>query len=125
MAVPSIIAFGSDENIVLIDPFTYIYNKPATSLDNGPYQVHAGNYSTDMIADRAVEFLKNALDAEKPFFLGVAPMAPHAELIDEFTEPIPADRHKDLFPDAKVPRRKNFNPCQVKCQLHLFLTLSC
>jgi arylsulfatase len=26
------------------------------------------------------------------------------------TAPIPAERHKDLFPDAKVPRTANFNP---------------
>ena len=26
------------------------------------------------------------------------------------TAPIPADRHKHLFPDAKVPRTPNFNP---------------
>ncbi|KAM3497113.1 hypothetical protein MY10362_009525, partial [Beauveria mimosiformis] len=28
-------------------------------------------------------------------------------------EPVPASRHQDLFPDAQVPRNKNFNPAQV------------
>jgi hypothetical protein len=83
------------------------------TLDDDPYKLHTGKYSTDLIANRSVEFLGNAIDAEKPFFLGIAPIAPHAELIHEFKEPIPADRHRDLFPNAKVPRKKNFNPCKV------------
>ena len=31
----------------------------------------------------------------------------------KMTEPIPADRHRDLFKDAKVPRTHHFNPDQV------------
>ena len=46
----------------------------------------------------------------------MAPIAPHAETLHSddggvaFYDPIPADRHKDLFPDIQVPRTPNFNP---------------
>ena len=103
---------------VLLDPYTYIYENAAMTLDGDPYKLHTGQYSTDLIANRSVEFLGNAIESDEPFFLGIAPIAPHAELIDKFKEPIPADRHRDLFPNAKVPRKKNFNPCKVSAKLN-------
>lgn len=85
------------------------------ALDNGPFKFHAGKYSTDLVANRSVEFLGDAITADKPFFLGITPIGPHAETLIEdsgavFKAPVPADRHKDLFPDAKVPRTPSFNP---------------
>lgn len=46
----------------------------------------------------------------------MAPIAPHSETehLDDggvaFYDPIPAHRHKNLFPDLRVPRTPNFNP---------------
>ena len=89
---------------------------------------YEGKYSTDVIADKAHGFLNEALEAWQdegtPFFLTIAPTAPHSDvniketLIDgNFTKnsvvqspPIPAERHKDLFKDLVVPRTPNFNP---------------
>ncbi|KAJ6787474.1 hypothetical protein PWT90_02698 [Aphanocladium album] len=98
---------------VLLDPNTYVYNDAIFTLDNQPFERFTGEYSTDLIAKRSLEFLKQGIDAKKPFFLGVAPIAPHSELTDTFREPVPADRHQDFFPDAQVPRNKNFNPAQA------------
>ncbi|OQE29795.1 hypothetical protein PENSTE_c002G00438 [Penicillium steckii] len=64
-------------------------------------------------------FLDEALVGERPFFLAVTPIAPHSNMNGTFgggqgplwmDEPIPEERHKHLFPDAKVPRNANFNP---------------
>ncbi|OAR01382.1 hypothetical protein LLEC1_03396 [Akanthomyces lecanii] len=96
----------------LLDPNTYVYNNAYFTLDNQKWQAFPGEYSTDLIAKRSLEFLKEGIDAHTPFFLGIAPIAPHSELTDAFREPVPARRHQNLFPDAKVPRNKNFNPAQ-------------
>ncbi|KAI1848573.1 hypothetical protein JX265_011573 [Neoarthrinium moseri] len=70
-----------------------------------------GQYSTDLVAERSVEFLDSAIANGKPFFIGVAPIGPHSETIQgKFNPAVPADRHKDLFPGLKVPRAANFNP---------------
>lgn len=86
---------------------------------------HKGEYSTDLIARKAYGLLEEGVNSKKPFFLTVAPIAPHSnvDLNDVqfadgkrqilMTAPIPAERHKHLFPDAKVPRNANFNPHHV------------
>ncbi|OAA37401.1 arylsulfatase precursor [Metarhizium rileyi] len=95
---------------VLIDPGTCVYNNASMVLDNGVWAFHPGAYSTDLVANRSVEFLGDAIEARKPFFLGVAPIAPHAETVgDAFEAPVPAKRHENLFPDVKVPRWPSFN----------------
>lgn len=92
------------------------------TLDKQEYRSMAGTYSTDNIRDRALEFLGNGIDSGNPFFLGVAPIGPHGNSSPEgFEAPIPADRHKDLFPDVKVPRNPNFNPDQAG-DAHYFKT---
>lgn len=78
--------------------------------------------------EKAHGFLDDAINAmdekDEPFFLTVAPIAPHSDVIirrkiisgqvsnQSATQapPIPADRHKHLFEDAVVPRTPNFNP---------------
>jgi len=88
---------------------------------------HEGEHSVDVLAGKALGFLDEAVQHEEPFFLGIAPVAPHSNVNgiildlppDEplkepisgaFGPPIPADRHKHLFEDARVPRTPNFNP---------------
>ncbi|KAK2612612.1 hypothetical protein QQS21_001384 [Conoideocrella luteorostrata] len=104
-------AAGWTRSDFLLDPGTYRYLDGIMSLDYGNYRSIRNEYSTDVIANRSLEFLKNAIDAGKPFFLGVTPIGPHANTDQHgFTTPIPADRHKDLFPGVKVPRSPSFNP---------------
>lgn len=86
---------------------------------------YEGQYSVDVLAKKAIGFLDEAYEAGKPFFLGLAPVAPHSDiqfdlgrgngtssnLIDvEFRPPVSAKRHAHLFEDVKVPRTSNFNP---------------
>jgi Sulfatase len=96
--------------------------------NHDPPVSHTGEYSTDILAQKAYGFLDDAVTAGKPFFLGIAPVACHSNVIlpltatelPIFTAPIPAKRHEDLFPDAIVPRTESFNPDQV-CKSYLFL----
>ncbi|KAL0930670.1 Arylsulfatase 3 [Colletotrichum truncatum] len=112
---------GSD---FLLDPFTYSYLNATFQRDKDAPVSHEGDYSTDVLAGKALGFLDDAVAADKPFFLGIAPVAPHSNVqsnvIDDgsnhnpkgiiATPPIPAERHAHLFPDAVVPRTDNFNP---------------
>ncbi|KAI4907972.1 uncharacterized protein J4E92_011017 [Alternaria infectoria] len=104
---------GSD---FLIDPGTYVFYNSTMTRNHDVYRNSPGEYSTDLVANAAVSFLDEAIAApDRPFFLGVAPIAPHSETITnprptKFNLPVPAKRHEHLFPDVKVPRTPNFNP---------------
>lgn len=94
---------------------TYIYYNVTTGHNRDEAKTWTGHYSTDLAASSSLGFLNQAITSQqgdgKPFFLGVAPIGPHAETIQgAFNPPVPAERHKDLFPDLKVPRTPNFNP---------------
>jgi hypothetical protein len=107
---------GFKHTYFLLDPHTYDYLNATFQHDDEAPKSYAGNYSTDTLRDFGLELLDNAVSDGKPFFLTLAPIAPHSNInpLDgnggAFTEPIPAERHRDLFPDAMVPRTENFNP---------------
>ncbi len=91
---------GWDEWQVFLkrDPdLAYYYNY--TLSENGTAVQHgrnASDYSTDLLAKRAVQFIKDSGD--KPFFLMLSVFAPHETYQ-------PAARHKDLFKtDAEFQR---------------------
>ena len=66
------------------------------------------DYLTDVIAERAVGFIKDARRAgDAPFFLWVAPSAPH-------TPASPAARHEGAYGDQRAPRTPNFNEEDVE-----------
>ena len=65
---------GSD---FLLDPHTYEYlNATFQRNDDAPVS-YEGHYSTDVIAKKAYGFLEEGVESKKPFFLTVAPIAPH------------------------------------------------
>ncbi|KIW77304.1 hypothetical protein Z517_09750 [Fonsecaea pedrosoi CBS 271.37] len=112
---------GSD---FLLDPHTYEYLNASFQRNREPPVSHEGEYSTDVLARKAYGFLEDAISEQKPFFLTIAPNAPHSNVKFEeswfngsasahtitTTPPIPADRHKRLFADAVIPRTPSFNP---------------
>lgn len=57
-------------------------------------------YVTDILTDYAVRWLKR--ERTKPFCMILAHKAAHGPFI-------PADRHKDAFPDAEIPEPASFN----------------
>ncbi|KAK3686952.1 hypothetical protein LTR37_019306 [Vermiconidia calcicola] len=121
-------AAGWTGNDFLLDPYTYRYLNATFQRNHDEPVSYEGHYATDVLAGKAHGFLDDALEALQsegtPFFLTVAPTAPHSDvnikrdLINgSFTEhsnvqspPVPAERHQHLFANAVVPRTPNFNP---------------
>ncbi|KAK8108011.1 uncharacterized protein PG998_010024 [Apiospora kogelbergensis] len=112
---------GTDFGFILsvfLDPNTYVYYNVTMQHNKEDPRTLTGQYSTDLAKNSTLSFLDQALadvssgaDSEKPFFIGVAPIGPHSETWqNRFSTPVPADRHKHLFPGLKVPRTPNFNP---------------
>ncbi|OAP55881.1 hypothetical protein AYL99_10033 [Fonsecaea erecta] len=112
---------GSD---FLLDPHTYEYLNASFQRNREPPVSYEGEYSTDVLAGKAYGFLEDAIGEKKPFFLTIAPSAPHSNVNFEenwfngsasahtivTSPPIPAERHRHLFPDAVIPRTPSFNP---------------
>ncbi|KAK2732333.1 hypothetical protein FQN57_002949 [Myotisia sp. PD_48] len=101
---------GSD---ILLDPFTYEYYNGKMSRNGGEPVSYKGQYSPDVVAEKAYGFLDEASMHSEPFFLGIAPIAPHSHIsLDPFKGDMPKyhPRHAHLFKDYKIPRTRNFNP---------------
>lgn len=84
-----------------------LYNYPMNQ--NGRvvrYGGAPGDYQTDVLRDLAVDFIKRSSKGANPFFLYLAPTAPHEP-------PIPAPRHQNLFPDLQAPRPPSFNEADM------------
>ncbi|KAI9743875.1 MAG: hypothetical protein M1818_002609 [Claussenomyces sp. TS43310] len=108
----------------LLDPYTYQYLNATTQRNRDAPVSWEGHYSTDVLATKAYGLLDEALALEEPFFLTIAPSAPHSNValfdpirrdsgIPGMTMPVAAKRHEHLFPNAKVPRTENFNPSKA------------
>ena len=60
------------------------------------------DYFTDVLSRKATDFVRRVTSDSQPFFLYLAPAAPH--------EPaIPAERHRDAFSDEEAPRPPSFD----------------
>ncbi|KEF62024.1 arylsulfatase [Exophiala aquamarina CBS 119918] len=107
---------GWNQTGFLLDPGTYTYYNTCIQMNDQPPAFRPGEYSTDIIANLSLSWLDMAAKSSRPFFLGLAPIAPHTESIIGrgnsvwFDVPRPAKRHEKLFLDAKVPRGPSFNP---------------
>jgi N-acetylglucosamine-6-sulfatase len=77
--------------------------------DNGvtrSYGSAPGDYFTDVISKESQEFIEQSVNQGKPFFLYVAPNAPH--------EPsTPAPRHVNSFNGEPAPRLDSYNEATV------------
>ncbi|KAL3476702.1 alkaline-phosphatase-like protein [Aspergillus californicus] len=107
---------GSD---FLLDPFTYSYLNSTYQRNHDEPVSYEGRHTVEVITEKALGFLEDGLDSDRPFFLTVAPVAPHSnvdvsaigsDIPTVMTEPIPLDRHKSLFEGVKIPRTDHFNP---------------
>jgi arylsulfatase A-like enzyme len=71
-----------------------------------PFGVQDKDYETDVLTNRAVTFIERAVQDQKPFFLYLAPDAPHLPAI-------PAPRHATLMNGTQAPRVPSFNEADV------------
>jgi arylsulfatase A-like enzyme len=70
------------------------------------YRKRDGVYQTDVLATKAADFLTRAAAEENPFFLYLAPRAPHGPAT-------PAARHEGMFAGHDAPRPPSFNEADV------------
>ena len=92
--------------------YGYLMNRNGTVKRFGQ---EPSDYQTDVIADDAVDFIERRAPATAPFFLTVAPIAPHREFTSgTTTAPIePAPRHQGRYASAVLPRPPSFNEADV------------
>jgi len=83
--------------------FDYTLNENGTLIEYGS---DPEDYLTDVIARKASEFIEQMAYDESPFFMVIAPTAPHAPAI-------PAPRHETLFWKISAPRTPSFNESDV------------
>ena len=113
---PTDVPKGWDEWWGGVDPSTYDYYG-YTLNHNGKlkrYGREAKDYSTDVFAGLAEREIASAAKTGGPFFLSVAPLAPHTVAVKskatrEGTPALPAPRHASRFSTAEMPRYPNFN----------------
>ncbi|KAI9744302.1 MAG: hypothetical protein M1818_002454 [Claussenomyces sp. TS43310] len=79
---------------------------------NDPEKINVlhNNYSTDKVGDYAYGYLKEALKDTAPFFIGIAPIAPHSQVGQNPGPPVPAHKNKDKFTNIDIPPADNWNP---------------
>ena len=77
--------------------------------DNGTirkFDSSESDYSTDVLRERATQFIRDQAGAKEPFFMLIAPRTPH--------EPAtPAPRHATLFADVTAPKSPAFDEKDV------------
>jgi arylsulfatase A-like enzyme len=60
------------------------------------------DFFTDVLSEKATDFVERAAPADQPFFAYVAPTAPHGPAT-------PAERHEEAFADEEASRSPSFN----------------
>lgn len=121
-----------DFHSFLLDPGMYDYFNSTWQRNEEAPENYPGQHILDVNSEKAYGFLEDAIKADKPFFLAVAPVAPHAQVLFSLDDPnnrtisppVPQTQYNNSFPDAKVPRTPNFNPDQVSLALSLLHAVS-
>ena len=87
--------------------YNYAINENGNILDFGD-EPH--DYSTHVLKDRAVRFILKQSESKRPFFLFIAPKAPHAE----GKQAIPSPKYEQAFNNEKLPVGPAFDEKSVK-----------
>jgi N-acetylglucosamine-6-sulfatase len=94
---------GTSAEGSVVEGYTKYYDYELN--ENGEVVTHGDSpedYLTDVLSDEAINFVQHTAPDPKPFFLYLAPAAPH----DPAT---PAVRHEDAFVGEKAPRPASFD----------------
>lgn len=83
--------------------FNYTLNENGKPV---AYGSKPGDYGTDVYVRKTVDFIQRSTKEGKPFFVYLAPYAPHAPYV-------PAPRHDALFLGLESPRTPNYNEADV------------
>ena len=106
--------------------FGYTLNENGTPITYGSYDIEdPATYQTDVYAQKAVDLIEREAPESQPFFLNIAPLAPHVEVFDRgtggeddfptptFPNPRPAPRDAGAFRHEKLPHDPAFNEADV------------
>ena len=74
------------------------------------YGNQAADYETDVLSRKVMDFIQR-VPATTPFFVYLAPHAPHSST--DRSPSIPAPRHQNLFNNLSLPRVPSFNEADV------------
>ncbi len=78
------------------------------------YGIAAADYQTDVLAQKAANFIAGRSGTSEPFFLWVTPLAPHiASKSYSSHSPEPAPRHLGTFGGVPLPQPQNFNEADM------------
>jgi N-acetylglucosamine-6-sulfatase len=104
---------------LLVSENTYQYYNPSFQHIEGDWRnpervkILHDHYTTTEVSNHAHKYLKKAMQHEKPFFVGIAPITPHVQTgKDGGRPPVPAKRFEGTM-KVPVPRADNFNPANV------------
>jgi len=64
------------------------------------------DYYTDVLAEKAKDYVRRVAGGSRPFFLYLAPATPHGPFV-------PAPRHEDAYADVEAPRPPSFDEPDV------------
>ncbi len=99
--------------------YGYTLNENGSVVHYGstPDVVDPATYQTDVYAAKAVDFVNRRTGSRKPFYLSVAPLAPHSESGGVCNcagdNPRAAPRHQGRFAGEQAPRTPSFNEADV------------
>lgn len=113
-----------------VDPGTYrmygyTLNENGNLVTYGDYDTpDPANYQTDVYADKAVDFIRRRAPQGQPFYLSIAPLAPHVEVFrrddgnddaetPQYPNPRPAPRDINRFQHENLPKGPSFNEADV------------
>ena len=83
--------------------YGFTLNENGTLVDYGDAPT---DYETDVLAAKAVDFVKRSTEGTTPFFLYVAPLAPHSPATH-------APRHAERFTDVQFARPPGHNEADI------------
>ena len=80
-------------------PYRYKINENGEVVS---YDNNTEDYYTDVLSGQATDFVRRSAEDSRPFFMSVAPTAPHGPAT-------PAERHKGAFAGEQAPRHPSFD----------------
>jgi N-acetylglucosamine-6-sulfatase len=98
--------------------YGYTLNENGSVVHYGstPDVVDPATYQTDVYSAKAADYIRRRAPKRKPFYLSVAPLAPHSEGTTcncTGDDPRAAPRHQGRFAAEPVPRPPSFNEADV------------
>ena len=105
--------------------YGYTLNENGNLVTYGDYDTpDPATYQTDVYADKAVDFIQRRAPLNQPFYLSIAPLAPHVEVYKrddgdddaetpQYPNPRPAPRLANRFQGENLPKPPSFNEADV------------